>query len=77
MNMAGDDRGVFERETKRPLPVLPGEKLAEVDRPIFVPKSNEGPVSFKLGERTEMLVVYYGGRALAMYDISGHNDPTI
>lgn len=74
MNMAGDDRGNFESEKGRPLPALPGEKLAKEERPIFVPKTNEGPVAYNVGERTEMLVVYHEGRALAMYHVGGHDD---
>jgi len=72
--MAGDDRGNFESDKKRPLPELPGEKMAEAERPVFVPKTNEGPTSYKVGERTEVLVIYHGGRALAVYNISGHDD---
>ena len=74
--MSGQGDGDMERgESKRPLPVLPGEKLTEAERPVFVPKTNEGPIAYKPGERTEMLVVYHEGRALAAFNIAGHDDP--
>ncbi|MBI2310418.1 hypothetical protein HYU90_01140 [Candidatus Collierbacteria bacterium] len=74
--MSGRDCGNEERgEGKRSLPELPGERLAETERPIFVPKTNEGPTTYRPCERTEVLVIYHGSHALAKYDISGHDDP--